>query len=107
MIERRKSRFKKIYWAYFIVIELLLLSYVVAYAAEKISTPGPSWHEHADLMTMIILGCLSIIGAFIIRLLNRIDKNQALLFERQNQFNERLSTLEGEHRAIAYTHERK
>jgi hypothetical protein len=43
---------------------------------------------------------LTIIGWFTVNTLNKIDKNQTLLFQNQTDFQIRLSRLEGAHEYI-------
>jgi hypothetical protein len=62
-------------------------------------TTEPSWTEHADVVTILISGLFLIISYFIIRTLRTFEKNQDLLFDKYNNFEKRLSHLEGAHEA--------
>jgi hypothetical protein len=67
-------------------------------AAIKV-TDAPSWFEHVDLMQVIIVALLLVCMWFFKRTLAKIDANQALLFDKLNAQSDRLSHLEGEHKA--------
>jgi hypothetical protein len=95
MTERRKTpRFKKIYWLYFILIEIILAVDIFAHADTIVKQSTP--FTDTDYL---IKGLLGIASFFIIRFMYRIDKNQGILFEQNKDLNGRLSNLEGSHKA--------
>lgn len=66
---------------------------------EKEYSMEPSWIEHFDMVQALLVMLIGIIGWFIVRNLKAIDKNQTLLFERQEHLERKFYTLLGEHRA--------
>jgi len=59
----------------------------------------PSWFEHVDLMQALIGTLFLIVAWFMIRTLNKIDKNQTRLFERQDLLEKDFYELRGEHKS--------
>lgn len=53
-----------------------------------------------QIIIYVFSGMLTIIGWFTVNTLNKIDKNQTLLFQNQTDFQIRLSRLEGAHEYI-------
>lgn len=70
-----------------------------------------TWLEHIPPIYLVIIiialwafstGLLTILGWFFSRTLSKIDKNQDLLFDKYDDTERRLSTLEGEHHVLHY-----
>jgi 4-hydroxybenzoate polyprenyltransferase len=92
-----KIKFKHRLKIYQGLLGILIIFMIVAtcYAA----TTEPSWAEHLDLVTVLISGLFIIISYFIIRTLRTFERNQDLLFDKYNNFEKRLSHIEGAHEA--------
>jgi len=80
----------------------------MAFSQTKGSTAGaPSWGEHLDLVQILIAGLFSLVYYLLIRTLNKIDRNQGLMFSRLESLEKDFSELKGEHNALKGYHRGK
>jgi uncharacterized membrane protein YhdT len=96
---RQKDRF---YRALLILVGIFLWV-SLSFAAVKVPD-NFSWAEHFDLVNIIVGLLFMAVVSLIVRTINKIDRNQSLLFERFQNLSEKFYLLEGEHRAMAGMH---
>ena len=78
----------------------------MAFSETKGSTVAAlSWKEHLDLVQIVFAGLFGLVSYLLIRTLNKIDRNQGLMFERLVSLEKEFNTLKGEHNALKSFHE--
>jgi hypothetical protein len=65
---------------------------------------APSWAEHLDLAQVLIAGLFALVSYLLIRTLNKIDRNQGLMFDWLRSLEKQFNELKGEHNAIKEYH---
>jgi hypothetical protein len=82
----------------------ILLWATLSFGTIRVPGDAASWAEHFDLVNIIVGLLFAAVVSLIVRTINKIDRNQTLLFERFQNLSEKFYLLEGEHRAITGTH---
>jgi uncharacterized membrane-anchored protein len=96
---RRKDQFFR---ALLIAVAVLLW---VSLSFATVKTPeNASWAEHLDLVNIIIGLLFAAVVSLTMRTLNKIDRNQTIIFERLEVLTKDFYILEGKHRAMMNTH---
>jgi len=88
-------------------ILLFLMVFAIAGAAGLAGSPtgqSPSWLEHSDLLSVIVAGLFSLVLFFMLRTLNKLDRNQGLMFAKLDMVCKQVDTLQGEHNVMMRGH---
>lgn len=97
-IAERKMSPMKIPTKALLILTVLMWASALFGAAEP--DAKPTWYEHSDVLTLIIGGLLTVVMFFMIRTLNKIDRNQNTLFTRLDDLGRSFYTLQGEHNVM-------
>jgi hypothetical protein len=63
--------------------------------------------QQIDLMQVVIVVLASIVSFFLVRTLRNVDRNLTNLWERYDDHEKRLSTIEGEHKIAVGRHSKE